>query len=284
MDNKTSILVSNSMGSVGKTTVSLILGESFAHKGKSIAMLDLDYSKIDTCQYFATQKDLAKMFDEFTLHGTLEFIMDNLTNILRGVNRNDLHKSVSMSLIYKENNDNFAVVATKPKITKIYPRLSSEHLAINHIIKYVIEALHFFFDVVIIDTPPDIINPITQSAFAGAENLLIVTDVSEFSYAGINSVIDYYERVSCTSNTGLNLSGIVVNKYKKYTNNTDIFFETLMNEYTNKVFFNNLPEYEDLANFTQSNNFIPHDKYKEATPNTKKVINNFFEELLNRIN
>ncbi|MDA4173028.1 ParA family protein, partial [Escherichia coli] len=80
------------------------------------------------------------------------------------------------SLIPKNEDDySFATIASNIYIKDIQYKLWNEPTKINYIFKILKKVLYESFDVIIVDTPPDISFPLVQSAYEGMNNFLIVT-------------------------------------------------------------------------------------------------------------
>jgi MinD-like ATPase involved in chromosome partitioning or flagellar assembly len=74
-----------------------------------------------------------------------------------------------------------------------------------------IEALANEYDAVLIDCPPSLGN-LTVNALTAAEHVLIVVEPAALGLRGITAVADLIDEVWDTSNSSLDLAGVIVNK------------------------------------------------------------------------
>lgn len=290
---KTSIIIANSKGGTGKTTISLMLAEYFNKiKNKKTIIIDLDYQQVNACQYFADQKTLINM-KETSLYSIVNFIIENkeplLTNDIKVINR--LTDLIFQSIIFEQISDtenettkdnlDFGVIASNSYIRDLNSKILGDTTLNTLIFKQLKNILYNFFDVIIIDTPPEVEFSLVQSAMASVENLLIVTDVGEFGVIGIDKLLSMYKSNKYVFNQNFNLIGILVNRYKT-TNMDEDFMSTLEIIYEDMLIPYPILDYVDYRQSILNRTFILSNEYKPTNKKAKENIKQVFEEINKR--
>lgn len=280
---KSSIIFHNIKGGTGKTTLSLMTAEYFYHMGYKTIVIDLDYQQANACQYFASQESLSNR--SVTLLDILEFGYENMEGLLN----NDVDSNIQMgrmlndAIVVKETTDSsiaFGCIASNLELVNIETKLKNNLIKTKYLLKIVKKSLYSMFDIIIIDTPPNF-DGLVQSAYFGFDNLLIVTDVGEFSFTGISKSLSNY-RMSKIENEQLHLIGIVVNKYT-HNNYSEVFFDALKNYYPEEVIPNPLYLYTDYQESMMTRQFVLNKDYKTKNKNSKKVLKTILSDIEERL-
>ncbi len=209
------ISIINLKGGVGKTTITIALGEIMAlNHGLKVLIIDLDPQTNATVALIGEDiwvkrnirgQTLMQLFrdkmENTDIFSAEEAIIKNVSNIGGGINGLDLLPS-SLDLIDLQD---LIINIPVSRFLPLKPVTVLAEALVNHLSHY---------DVVLIDCPPNL-GLITQNGLIISQHYLIPVIPDVLSTYGIPQIVSRLGRLS--NSTGITISplGVVANKYRK---------------------------------------------------------------------
>lgn len=179
------ITVGNQKGGTGKTTTAINLGAALAGAGKRTLLVDLD-----------PQASLTKGVGI----DPVELITGSY----------DLFKAPNKTEVLKQD-DYFAIIPTSIKLA-IIPQQIASHVSPNGILKKALAPLAQEFDVILLDTPPNL-DRLTLNALAAADYVLIPCQCQIMALQGLQDFSDTLESVREELNSKLQILAVIPTMY-----------------------------------------------------------------------
>lgn len=184
----TVIALTNQKGGVGKTTTACALIVGLAAKGKKVLGIDLD--------------------PQGNLGFSLGLDLENCHTIY------EVFKKEVSIFDAIQHTDCCDLIASDIMTSSI--ELEFNQPGRELLLKKALVPVLTYYDFIIIDTPPSL-NILTVNAYVVADHLIIPMSPEILSLVGVSQIKETIESVRASFNPGLNVLGILLNKYNKRT-------------------------------------------------------------------
>lgn len=205
------ITIANEKGGVGKTSVSTSLAAGFTLSGFDVLLIDCDPQSNSTSTFNAATENEYTMYDVMEKACTLEQAIQHTPN-------GDI---VPNDKALKGQEARYALMPGG-----------------YFILKKAIDAVRDKYDIIILDTPPNI-GAFTISALAASDGILIPVTPSEYAMKGLTQVLSTVAEAKEGLNENLEILGAVLincDKRKKLTFESRDELLALSKEYNFKIF------------------------------------------------
>lgn len=142
-----------------------------------------------------------------------------------------------------------------------------------------LDEAHASFDVVLIDTPPDIDSMATKTALLASDYVITPVEPEAFSAQGVRGG-DIAITEAMQDNNTLRFLGYVINKLDLRRSDQKVFEEKLRNHYSSQVFETVL---RYLSPFAQSEALQQSVTQMDGTSKASKLVKDLVQELLTRM-
>ncbi|CAN5394472.1 ParA family protein [soil metagenome] len=188
------VAVLNQKGGVGKTTVTLGLASAAAAARRRVLVVDADPQAAST---WVLGHDPAE------LSASVADLLDGETSAA----------AVRAAVVASAWSDHVHVLPASPRLQD-FERGSTKRL------RRALEQVADQYDVVLIDCPPSL-GTLTRSALTAARHALIVVEPSSLGLRGIGGVADAVDDVWDSTNSELELAGVVLNRVPAISSEAD---------------------------------------------------------------
>lgn len=211
------IVISNLKGGVGKTFLTFNIGYTLALKhNKKVLMIDTD-SQANLTGY-AGQSKISR---------------DSLSGVIASLLANDLesYEIIGPENIVKNVRTNLDILPSSIHLELMSRQLDSSSIGSKLFPMYMKKFKDFFnkYDVILIDTKPAM-STINDSMFLLADEVLLVSDVSEDGAEGLQQVSAWNQRLFQVEDRNFQVSGIILNNVKANTRYTHAFLKQLIDD------------------------------------------------------
>lgn len=183
----TTKVIANQKGGIAKTTTATNLSGAYSSFGKKILLVDLDP------QGNASKSSTESQFS------------DSVLNVY-------LNKKISP---LKTNDPNIDLLPSSRTLSSIIPKMTLENEILFKLKDY-LKNFESAYDIVIIDTPPTILN-LTLSGMVAADYLLIPMSTNFFTLQGTEDLLESFRKVKENLNPDLKLLGACISIHDKRT-------------------------------------------------------------------
>lgn len=211
------IAVSNNKGGIGKSFISSNLANSLGNKGQKILVIDYD------SQGNASELLLGQTNPQYTLYDVIE---------------NDINIKQAITATSYENLDLLAnESATAALEVKLYRNLPSSY----YLLKNLIDTIRNDYDIIIIDTPPNI-GIFTIQALTACDCVIVPIDASSrHSLQGLNAAIKAIQDISNSFNPNLRFLRAIINKVDRRTSISKAMVEQITRTWEKQLFATTIP-------------------------------------------
>ena len=211
------LAVSNNKGGIGKSFISSNLANALGNKGQKTLVIDYD------SQGNSSELLLGQTEPQHTLYDVIE---------------NDIPISQAITPTSYENLDLLAnESATAALEVKLYRTLPSSY----YLLKNLIEPIKKDYDIIIIDTPPNI-GIFTIQALTACDCVIVPIDASSrHSLQGLNAAIKAIQDISNSFNPHLRFLRAIINKVDRRTSISKAMVEQITRTWEKQLFTTTLP-------------------------------------------
>lgn len=210
------ILVGNQKGGVGKTTTTINLSAELANLGKRVLLIDLD-----------SQAALTASF---------------------GIDIYKVEKSITSVLFDEQLNLDEAIIPMRKNLFLIPADddlLSKEYLLLSELnrtkrLKNALDRIEQQFDLILIDTPPNL-GLLTLNGLVAADYLLIPVQTDYLALRGLRPLLETVWTIRESKNQDLKLLGIVPTMTHQDNDHSQAIMQELTKVFKKKVFKNAIP-------------------------------------------
>ncbi len=243
-------------GGSGKSFLCLNTAGALAETGKKVLLVDTDQ-----------QGNLSSLFFD-SIYQLRHTIDDLLT---------DEPKVETKDAIQSSQIENIDVLPANIKLSNLDVRLSGDYDGQMYLAE-ALDQVKNDYDYILIDCPPSL-GLSTRMALVAAEGVIIPIECHEWAFVGTDQMLSIIKQVKKRANPGLQLLGLVINKFKP-KRVVEREYEKGLKEKFGKVLFTT--QFRDHVQYVESvaekmpiTHYLP--KSEEA-----QIFRHFLEELLNR--
>lgn len=203
------ILIFNSKGGVGKTTIAKEIVMMYRHSGKRVLCVDLD-----------GQRNLSRHF--------LQDALDGVKNGVEVLFDRPIDPAKIEGAVYSTCYTNIDILPSTDQLAMKAAELSTIPGGQSYLSRTLrADWLTSNYDICIIDVPPTLIGLILFNALSASDYVLIPMELSQNSMDGLSDTMEMIQEIQETLNPSLEILGIVLNKYSK---STTVANKTVMDE------------------------------------------------------
>lgn len=199
------VAVSTLKGGVGKTTTSVNLAAGMASRGKAVLLIDIDPQA-------SVRTALSSRLPEHTPDLSLVFRAEDPQDIL-DVRVHSLLKNLDLAL-------------AGPGLTQVASELSSR-IAPERLLRKAIEVARTHYDLILIDTPPEL-GVLSLNALCACDRVLVPVEASALSLDRIDTQLRALAEVAERLNPEIDLLGILLTRVDgRYQRSNEEILSTL---------------------------------------------------------
>lgn len=185
----TTIVLTNQKGGVGKTTTTGALAVGLSKKGEKVLAIDMDpQGNLG----FSLGIDIDEGY-------TVYDVMANRVPVLKAIQNSDACDLLSSNILLSQ-----AELAFQGQNREL-------------LLKKALDPVMGYYDFIVIDTPPAL-NILTLNGYALADHLIIPMSSEILSLVGLVQLQETVEAVKASVNPSLNVLGILLTKFNRFTN------------------------------------------------------------------
>ena len=245
MGKRNIIAVLNQKGGVGKTTTAVNVAAYLAKAGHSVLVVDFDPQGNATSGLGLDKQNVAATVYDVLMQPKQLNTVVALTSIpnLYVLPSNASLASAEIELVNTPNREQQLAVA-----------LSRAD-----------------YDYVFIDCPPAL-GLLTVNALTAADNILIPVQAEYYALEGLSQLLSVVQRVKMTTNSSLEVLGVLLTMYDKRTSLSDQVYTELKNYFGDKLFLTIIPRNIRLAEAPSfGRTIIEHDKWSKGARAYKQL-------------
>jgi chromosome partitioning protein len=209
------IAVANQKGGVGKTTTTMNLGAALARQGSRVLLIDFDPQCSLTLAYQVAPHQLKK----------------NIYHALIGRPPKETIDSVTI----ETDDAGVFLVPSGLDLARADMELASQ-ISRETFLKRALARSEEPYDYIFIDCPPSL-GILTINALTAAHQLLVPVEADYLAYEGMKLLLETtFPMIQESTNPGLELLGILINKYQSRTTHSQEIRQALYETYEGKVF------------------------------------------------
>jgi len=254
----TTICLATRKGGVGRTTLCVNLAGSYAKLGARVLCLDLD-GQASLSRTFFGSTEVERLRPEQTVAAL--FADDNC------------------DLIRPTRFDRISVVPSGSAIEQFASARSDDCERDQHIVPNYLESLGEQYDLVLIDTPPQMNISTVFSALAASHHVLSPTPADPFGVQAISNLLDLVAAVQSRANPGLQVIGYVISMIQRNSVN-DAYRRMLRKLHGSQVLDTEIPLAAAIKEAITERSPISHFKPRNKTA---KIIDQLAEEIRIRV-
>ncbi len=210
------IAITNQKGGVGKTTTAVNLSACLAYKGKKVLIIDCD-PQGNTTSGLGVEKDSF----ELSIYDCLIDSQNTQKAIIRTKYRN------------------LSIIPSVPELSAAEIELASEENR-EYILVEALNKVKDDYDYIIIDSPPAL-GMIAINILTASNSVLIPIQCEYYALEGLSQLINSIRNVKKTSNSGLEIEGIVATMFDSRTNLSQQVLDEVKKYFPDKVYNTLIP-------------------------------------------
>lgn len=210
------IAVTNQKGGVGKTTTAVNLSACLAYKGKNVLAVDCD-PQGNATSGFGIDKEKVEQ-------SVYDCLIDS--------------QNVSKAVI-RTKYGNLSIIPSSPELSAAEIELASENNR-EYILSKALNQVKKDYDYVIIDSPPAL-GMLSINIMTASDSVLIPIQCEYYALEGLTQLINSIRNIKKTSNSKLEIEGIVATMYDSRTNLSSQVLEEVKKYFPDKVYNTVIP-------------------------------------------
>ena len=262
------ITLNNQKGGVGKSTISVLLGEGLAIRNFRVLIIDLDKQMNTTnCSGIEPESIEQDIMDILQFAQTFSLLPP------------DVIKSTIKKSIFTESPLGFDIIPGSKQCERAYQLLINKNGEQDRLLlKSVLLYLKEDYDFIIIDTPPSL-DILSQNALTACDSVIIPAEAAVFSISALKDMIDIIEALKMSINPNIKIEGILLNRVERTNLAKDmIYVSTAAAKALNtKVFSQTIRRGAKVVE-AQTDKFNIFERYPNE--NVVQDLNGFIDEFL----
>lgn len=210
------ISITNQKGGVGKTTTAVNLSACLAYKGKKTLIIDCDPQGNSTSGFGIDKDDI------------------NLSVYDCLIDSNNIENS-----IIKTKYRNLSIIPSAPELSAAEIELASEENR-EYILSEALNKVKNNYDYIIIDSPPAL-GMISINIMTASDSVLIPIQCEYYALEGLTQLITSIRNIKKTSNSKLEIEGILATMFDTRTNLSLQVLEEVKKYFPDKVYNTIIP-------------------------------------------